>query len=253
MTRAERIAAAEDAIDADGAIRALDGAKDKVERAIRREARKAIRRAGARRKITVKPTRGMTAPLVALHTRGQRDARREARALGYRLPRRFGADDPPDWSTLPDGLGGVTIRLRAELAAYSTKLTDARNAAVRASRAAGARPGSLGDAITRGTGSAAGRLLDRVPGARDVASQLVSESYASGLGDVYAAAGDDVFGGYLYTAILDRGTCDVCAPLDGTVYPTLEALYEVLPNFGPNPSCHGGYRCRCRGVPLPPD
>jgi hypothetical protein len=37
------------------------------------------------------------------------------------------------------------------------------------------------------------------------------------------------------------------------VYDTLDALFEVLPDFGPNPDCLGGDRCRCRAVPMPPE
>lgn len=242
---------AEAAVDGPGLIRALDGAKDRVERAIRAEARRAIRRAGTRNRVELALTEGMITPLVALYRRGRREARREARVLGYALGVRLAAGDPADLTTVPDGLGGVVTRLQSGLADLGAKLTRARDDAVRAA-AAGAGPGvEIGEAISRGIGSAAGRLLDRVPGARDVASQLVSESLFSGLGDVYAANAD-AFGGYVYTAMLDDGTCEVCRPLNGRRYRTLAELYVDLPNFGPNPRCRGGYRCRCRGVPLPP-
>jgi hypothetical protein len=52
---------------------------------------------------------------------------------------------------------------------------------------------------------------------------------------------------------LDGGTCDICAPMDGTEYHSLDELYTVLPDFGPNPNCLGGGRCRCRAIPCGPD
>ena len=98
--------------------------------------------------------------------------------------------------------------------------------------------------------TAEARLL-RVPGVRDAASRITSPAYTAGLADVYAD-NEDAFGGWAYTGVFDRATCSNCGPLDGTTYATLEEMYRVLPNFGPNPSCAGGTRCRCRGVPQPP-
>jgi len=65
-----------------------------------------------------------------------------------------------------------------------------------------------------------------------------------GMGQTWEA-NQDLVRGWEYTAILDGGTCDACAPLDGTQYATLEELFLVLPDFGPNPECFGGGRCRC--------
>ena len=89
-----------------------------------------------------------------------------------------------------------------------------------------------------------------MPGALAAASEVVSRAYTTGLDGVFKA-NRDAFGGYLYSAVLDRGTCAECRGWDGHVFPTLEDMEAVLPGFGPNPSCRGGGRCRCRGVPLP--
>lgn len=97
---------------------------------------------------------------------------------------------------------------------------------------------------------AVANALLSTPGARDLASRVVSTALIDGLGQTWDE-NEDLVGGWEYTAILDSGTCDVCAPLDGTQYATLEELFLVLPDFGPNPECLGGGRCRCRAVPLP--
>lgn len=90
------------------------------------------------------------------------------------------------------------------------------------------------------------------PGVRSVTANVLSKPFDAGLADTYAPH-EDSLGGWEYSAVLDGGTCDICAPLDGSVYRTLRELYAVLPEFGPNPGCRGRGRCRCRGIPLPPD
>lgn len=100
-----------------------------------------------------------------------------------------------------------------------------------------------------------GEAIDRAVKASrpaSAAADVLSPPYGAGLADVFERHVDR-FGGYEYSAILDGGTCDECAPLDGTFYRTLQDLYTVLPGFGPNPKCRGRKRCRCRGVPVPPD
>lgn len=46
------------------------------------------------------------------------------------------------------------------------------------------------------------------------------------------------------------GPCEACAALDGHVFTGLEALFEVLPDFGENPRCTKV--CTCRALPAPP-
>ncbi|MCC6224365.1 MAG: hypothetical protein IT201_12855 [Thermoleophilia bacterium] len=94
------------------------------------------------------------------------------------------------------------------------------------------------------------RRLLRVPGARDVASGLVSGAFTSGLAVTYEQAdAQRLFAGWQCSAVLDRATCPECAARDGRTYATLEEAYRDLPGFGPNPRCHGDGRCRCRLVP----
>lgn len=88
------------------------------------------------------------------------------------------------------------------------------------------------------------------PGARDLASRVVSTAMIDGLGQTWEQ-NEDLISEWEYVSILDQGTCDECAPLDGTRYATIAELFVVLPDFGPNPLCLGGGRCRCRAIPAP--
>lgn len=94
------------------------------------------------------------------------------------------------------------------------------------------------------------RLRD-IPGALDVASRVVSSAQFAGVADVFGA-NTDAFGGWQYSAVMDSGTCEVCAALDGTVYESLDEALSDLPNWGPNPQCLGDGRCRCRLIGVPP-
>ena len=85
-----------------------------------------------------------------------------------------------------------------------------------------------------------------VPGAMAASAGLVTGAYTGGLEDVFRGNAD-AFGGYLYSAVLDGGTCEPCALKDGTFYPTLDAAAaDGMDGFGPYPQCAGGFRCRCR-------
>ena len=54
------------------------------------------------------------------------------------------------------------------------------------------------------------------------------------------------FGGFIYSAVLDRNTCQVCRSLDGF---TAE-LFSEMPTV-PNPNCGEGFgRCRCAVLPV---
>jgi hypothetical protein len=92
----------------------------------------------------------------------------------------------------------------------------------------------------------------KIPGVRDAASRLVSGGFTAGLADVYEQHAD-LFPCWQYSAVMDNATCAPCRSLDGERYYSLEHLYVVLPNFGPNPLCLGDGRCRCRGVPCAPE
>ena len=97
------------------------------------------------------------------------------------------------------------------------------------------------------------RALDaKVPGALDAASYLVSPAFTGGTGDVFRLRAG-LFGKWIYTAVMDKATCSVCADLDGRIFHSWNAIAEgphaPLPNGGPNPGCYGGGRCRCRAAP----
>ena len=96
--------------------------------------------------------------------------------------------------------------------------------------------------------SAVVQALQRVPGARDVASRVVSTALIDGMGQTWDE-NEDLVRVWEYTAVLDRATCDRCRPLDGKRYDSWKAAQEDLPGGGPNPRCRGGGRCRCRLVP----
>jgi hypothetical protein len=122
----------------------------------------------------------------------------------------------------------------------------------------GDRLGGIGLRIGRETPDALGRsdterelrrIIDRrVPGTLDAASRVVSGALAAGQGDIFSL-NSPIFTSWVYSAMMDARTCAVCQRLDGTTYPTWQAIQAVLPDGGPNPSCYGDGRCRCMAVP----
>lgn len=88
----------------------------------------------------------------------------------------------------------------------------------------------------------------QLPGALNVASQLVSGAMYAGIGSVLDANAG-LFTSWLYSAVMDNATCSPCAALDGQQFESWDAIQEVLPDGGPNPDCDGEGRCRCRAVP----
>lgn len=90
-----------------------------------------------------------------------------------------------------------------------------------------------------------------IPGARDLASRVISSALMDGFGATFEA-NQDLVGSWEYTAVMDGATCDPCGQWDGAVFQSLGELFQVLPDFGPNPECSGGGRCRCRAVPAAP-
>lgn len=232
---------AAEVIDVEGASDALDGAKAELHAAIALEMATKTERAAAIGLTVVRfdVTPGMVAPLEALYRYGLTSAMHEARALGVgdlASPLAFA-----DASASVPRLRRVIFSLRAMLNTLQART--ARDLRARADRPTD----GIGD-IVRGV---AIRRLREYPGALDAASRLVSPAYTAGLDDLYAA-NEQLFGGWVYTSVLDGGTCPPCASRNGEVYRTLEAAYRVMPGFGPNPSCRGGGRCRCRLAALPP-
>lgn len=219
---------AEQAIDVLGIDQALNDAKDDVEKAIRREMVAAGERALLfRMPVRITVTASMLRPLEQLFRLGRREAYAELQRLGYE-PRRGYVAEPqyPELDPLADdlavGLNGLSVRVERELVAAD--LADI----------------SLG---------AVAEALLHVPGARFIAAEVIARAFTGGLAVTFEA-NQDVIGGWEYTAVLDSGNCDPCGELDGTTYPSWDAIQEVLPGGGPNPSCDGGNRCRCRPVPL---
>lgn len=238
---------AERAIDVLRLDSALNRAKDELEHAIRMEMQTATARWLRYDRLgtpQLRVTQAMRKPLQDLHRLGIHEASLELNRLGYtdtkppdgrRRPRRYatypGAPDPQPvgdgldetYATIERGLPGIAVRIVDELVEAD---------------------------FTNPAAAALAQALLNLPGARDIASRVVSTALTSGLAQTFEQ-NQGLVTGWEYTAVLDSGTCDVCAPLDGTTYPTLDDLFEVLPNFGPNPDCDGGGRCRCRAVPSP--
>jgi hypothetical protein len=230
---------AEAIVDVEATSIMLDAAKAAVHEAIVAEAKRAIQAARRRRvrRIRLQVTEGMVQPLAELYQWATEEAAREMERLGVA---RIGlAESDPADPRLIGPIRPVVARLEFDLRRLEGRIgRDLSDV------------GGLNEVLGTVPGMAARRLAE-IPGALDAASYLVTPSYAMGLEDVYKANAD-LFGGYLYSASLDGGTCVECRSKDGREYATLEEAEVDLPGFGPNPSCRGGSRCRCRLVPLAP-
>lgn len=223
-------------MDVLGLDRALNRAKDELERAIEAEKAHAIggyvRRS---RPLRLELTEAMQEPLRRLLRIGVREAAAELRRAGYEVERASAAAIPeprPDY----DRLAPVVRMLRAGLAGLG----------IRVERE------TIEIDFSEVVGRALERALIRVTGARDVASRLVSSALTAGLAQTFEQA--DALGevaGYEYTAVLDKRTCSACSPNDGRVFRSWLEVDSFMPSGGPFPGCLGGPRCRCRCVPLP--
>lgn len=237
MTRAAVAAArryAATVIDIRADTEALDAAKERAAAAIRRDTMRALRAwRDHGEPPAVRLTPALAQVIVDLYRYGRRQARTEIqRVTGAPPPARRMASVSPDPEDWPERLTPIGQRILSELAAFSRRIIG---------DLAG-EPWFDLDALPR--------TVARIPGPGGIAAGAVSAPYTSGLAETYEA-NEDLFGGWQYTAVLDGGTCEVCAPLDGTTFQTLEEALAVLPDFGPNPDCLGGWRCRCRLVPVP--
>lgn len=222
-------------LDLVGLDRDLSNAKDQLEREIERAKKKAIlRHLRDGGPVVVRTTPRMRSILRALYRAGQRHARAEIRAAGktpFPTGTRLSSRDPD----------AVEARLAALLREYSQRLRRRVDAVPLEHGEVGV---SIGDLASTSVGRAA---LD-IPGARDVASRIVSTGLFSGVGDVYDSNAG-LFDGWMYSAVMDAATCEVCSEADGTTYATWEEAMADLPDGGPNPDCDGEGRCRCRVVP----
>ena len=228
-----KLRAAEKAIDVLLLQGALERAKNELDAAIGVELVRAVKAWAATPGSALRPrleiTPAIWRPLEELHELGRSEALNELERAGYRA-RRMAAPDPMPGGDFEDLEG--TMRLGLDRIAL--RVADDFVAA------------DLSGAST----NAIAQAMLAVPGARDLASRVVSTALYSGMALTFEEAGDLV-AGFEYSSVLDHGTCDQCAPLDGTTYPSWDAIQGVLPGGGPNPECRGGGRCRCRAVPLP--
>lgn len=85
---------------------------------------------------------------------------------------------------------------------------------------------------------------------RDTAGQVVNVAFGAGRADTAeereAESPDDIVA-EVYSAVMDFGTCDVCARYDGAEFPPGYSRSGAPGGVqAPNPRCEGGYgRCRC--------
>lgn len=226
-------------IDVAGAGRAMDGAKAMLAERIAEHMAERTTRAERLRMSVVRfdITPPMVEVLEWLWRVGTAAALAEGRALGVQMARPFWLADAS--SGIPR-LRRVVLRLRS--------LLDTLQVRTERDLRAVADEGLDVAAVARTT---ALRRLSEYPGALDAASRLVSSAYTAGLDDIYSANAD-LFGGWVYTSVLDGGTCNACRGRNGEQWETLAEALAVMPGFGPNPDCYGRGRCRCRLAALPP-
>ena len=207
----------------------LNAYKDRLDRIIEQGKGGAIR--NWRRGRLSDPTRQRQAQalLAELYREGQRHAEAELRSMGLAVK---GKRAPASGKLLL-----LQHRLEAQLATMMKRVRLELNYAY---------------AVRGLTKPEAAKLaLRRARGARAAAAEVVSSAFTSGLDEVFERNADQV-GGWQYSAILDANTCPECAAYDGMEFAAYEEIRQVLPGGGPNPSCYGGGRCRCRAVALPP-
>lgn len=230
-----RLRLAEHAIDVLRLDRALNTAKDEVERAVRAEVGRAARvslRRDAQLRLQV--TRGMLRPLERLYRIGREEALLELARAGYTPRHAASGRKYEDAAFHYHPLDPLRYRIRDLLDLLG----------IRATR----------EAVTLDlsglTADAIARALMRLPGGRDLASRVVSTALFSGMGQTFEE-NEGLVSGWQRTAVLDGGTCGPCDESDGTEYATWADAQTDMPDGGPAVNCEGGPRCRCRLVPLP--
>lgn len=230
------LTAAEEHIDIIGADAAMEAAKRALHRAVAREQGRYSRSAARGHTDRMQVTPGMYRALTGIWKAGKEGAEEEMRSMGvvpYPEPRAY--DEFDRLAVLGVLRDGLDAEMLAQVQALQVKVDRV-----------GAEASLQGLAFT-----AVARKMAQVPGALNVASQMISGAYNGGLAFTYEN-NQDLFTGWQYTAVMDASTCEFCALYDGQVWQSLDDAYVVMPNFGPNPSCLGRGRCRCRLVPLPP-
>lgn len=235
-TIGRRLRLAEQKIDVLGVTRELTAAKDELDTAIKAEQKRAVDYAIATsHTVALYVTKPMLKPLERLYLLGQTEALHELVAIGVTPRRRM--EHQHERSDIPE-LAPFVDRLKIKLNGLSVKLQIAQTAKLVQLQTTAA--GTVADALAT--------ALINVQGGRAIAADLVSPTLFAGMGATFEE-NSDLVGQWEYSSVLDGGTCDVCAPMDGVIYDTWEDVQADLPNGGPNPSCLGGDRCRCRAVP----
>lgn len=240
-----RLTAAERHIDVETIDALLNQAKDFLDAEIRREQARlaALVAAGHGGRLEVTPR--MVAILADLRKHGRAHALNELASMGYPVranERRFAVPaQPPDEPPPP----------RPHLVVLSDSILEGRLRTRLGELTIKVQTEAVGLDLSSMSVAAIEKALIDVLGARSIAADLVAPAFSAGLGDTFAAH-QDLIDGWEYSAVMDgASTCDPCAELDGTTYATTADLMEVLPDFGGNPDCDGGTRCRCRAIPLP--
>jgi ADP-ribosyltransferase exoenzyme len=209
----------------------LEDGKQRLIEAIEEEKRRAIRRYAQFGIADMAVTQEMLAVMEELVEAGRRHAEAEIRSMGVEPRDRFRAFAEGDdrvaefLRQLLAALTGIRVRIGREAAEFRNQ-------------------GSITEDLID-------RLDERIPGARSAAADIVSGLLIGGLGEVYEHNAD-LFPCWVYSAVMDAATCEVCRTFDGREYPTWEAGMLDLPGGGPNPLCLGNGRCRCRLVACPP-
>lgn len=233
-----RLRPAERRIDIAGNDRTLEEGKAALAAAIEEERLRAVRaaaraiRAGTPPRPSMELTGPMRAILEGLWHDGAAAAAREVREADVPWPASYATRDPR--------LDALLAGLRSRLALIETRIA---RAGVELTLQRGDAPGISLAAMAR-------EIERRSPGSLDAASRVVSGAFNGGMGATFDQV-EGLFAGWLYSAVMDGATCDVCRAGDGTEYDTWEEISIVLPDGGPNPACYGNGRCRCRAVPIP--
>lgn len=216
---------AERHIDIVGLDRDLKEGKARLAAAVEKEKRRALNSYFLyRRTIRMDVTPEMLRVLTQLYRTGRQHAKDEiAKLTGIKLPRSFSEADTLDQ---------LSAKLSAHLKPFEKKVVH---------QAVSADIGSIAEiAVTR--------AVLQMPGAVNVASQLVSSAVFAGVGSVYDQSAG-LFSAFTYSAVMDDNTCPECEAHEGEEFESWDAIQEVLPDGGPNPDCDGEGRCRCRAVP----
>lgn len=224
-------------IDLVAADVALETAKARLHAAIVKEQARYARGIVSDGRGRMEVTGGMAIALSDCWKAGRDAAKAELVSMGIN-------PDPPREFIDEDGRITILDQLRAGLG--ETLLLNLRILLGRVD-AAGVEATLSGFAF-----GAVAKEMQKVPGALDIASRMISGAYSGGLAFTYEQH-TDLFDAWQYTGIQDGAQCDRCRAHDGEVYATLDEAYQVLPGFGPNPACFGSGRCRCRLMPAPPD